>query len=106
MAKKPDLSGMFKATEQRTGDVKVDLSDLNKGVIKATGVGLREGELAALKAIAEQLGGDEPIARNALIRWAVRHFITEFRRGAIDLKVWIEEPPPPKKTLRYPGDED
>jgi hypothetical protein len=62
------------------------------------GVGLRAGEIAALDVIANQYG----IARNALLRFAVRQFILEWRAGKIDLSGQVETPPPPKKKLNMP----
>lgn len=93
------LGDLFKKTEQDPGEV--DISDLEKGNIRSTGVGLREGEIMALDAIGDSLGG---IARNALIRFAVRRFLIGYRAGLIDLSEYVEEPPPPKKQLRLPGE--
>lgn len=99
MAKKQTgLEDLFKKTEARPAGG-VDLSDLDRGNIKATGVGLKEGEIAALDAIAESLN----LARNALMRFAVRWFLMEYRAGRVDPGEYLEEPPPPKKTLRLPG---
>jgi hypothetical protein len=72
--------------------------DLDAGVIKTTGVGLREGEIAAIDDIAASL----EINRNALMRFAIRWFLLEYRAGRVDLGAYIEQPPPPKKTLRLP----
>lgn len=99
MAKKRPALDMFARTapEQHSAG---DNSDLDQGRIRPTGVGLSEGEIRALAAIGEEQGG---IARNALLRLAARRFILEYRAGRIDLASMIEEPPPPKKKLRYPG---
>jgi hypothetical protein len=94
--KQPDLSNIFAKTEP--GEAPGDHSDLDAGNIRSTGVGLRAGEIAALDAIGEPLG----LARNALIRFAVRRFLIEYRAGKVDLGQFIEEPPPPKKSLRMP----
>lgn len=75
-----------------------DNSDLDKGNIKPTGIGLRAGEIAALSAIAGRLG----VARNALMRAFIRWAILEYRAGRLDLADNIEQPPPPKKRLRMP----
>ena len=75
-----------------------DNSDLDKGNIKPTGIGLREGEIAALSAIADRLG----VARNAIMRALIRWAIKEYRAGRLDLADNIEQPPPPKKKLRMP----
>lgn len=62
----------------------------------ATGIGLKESELNALKAIAGATG----LAVNSLGRYAIREFIKAYNRGDIDLAARTEEPPPPKKRLR------
>jgi hypothetical protein len=41
------------------------------------GVGLKASEVAAIDEIAAELG----VARNALLRWAVRYFLSEYRAG-------------------------
>jgi len=107
MAKKQaDLSEIFKKTEPGT-QPQADHSDLNSGNIRATGVGLREGEITALDALGAALGDfmdAEPIARNALIRIAVRRFILAHRSGDITLQELAEyfdrpEKPQPKLNL-------
>lgn len=75
-----------------------DNSDLDRGNIKPTGVGLSEGEIAALDA----MGAEYELARNALIRIATRLFIFAYRRGEIDLNDYVSEPPPQKKKPKYP----
>lgn len=87
MAKKSGLN-LFSKTE----------GDLDAGNIKAIGLGLREGEIAALDDIAAELD----IPRNQLLRFAVRLFLLDYRAGKIDLQEYIEQPPPPKKSLRLP----
>ena len=62
----------------------------------ATGIGLKQSELDALKDIAAATG----LAVNALGRFAIREFIKAYRRGEIDLTGRTEEPPPPHKRLR------
>lgn len=82
----------------------VDLSDLDEGIIHATGVGLREGELRALKAIGEALGeepGTAAVARNALVRIAVRELIARYRAGEADLQQYFEKPDQPKPRTRF-----
>lgn len=100
--KQQGLDDIFKRTE--AGESEVDLSDLDKGNIQSTGVGLRKGEIEALDSVGRSLG-DPPVARNALIRWAVRYFLRDYRAGKIDLSGFVEEPPPPRKSLRFPGQE-
>jgi hypothetical protein len=99
MADKKFNLNIFAKTETLPGqetEAGPDISDLDDGVIRASGVGLKNGELTALNEIAGKLG----IARNALMRFAIRWFIYNYRAGQIDLTRFIEQPPPPKKTLR------
>lgn len=101
MAKqKPDLSDIFTSTEgaQSGTHGAQDNSDLDTGNVRPLGVGLRIGEVEALDQIAGQYG----IARNALLRYAVRWFILQFRVGKVDLSGMVETPPPPKKRLTMP----
>lgn len=86
--KSPRLSNLFARTE----------GDLDAGNIKPIGVGLREGEIAAL----EDIAGSLDIPRNQILRFAIRHFLIDYQAGKIDLAEYIEQPPPPKKTLRLP----
>lgn len=102
MAKDPKMN-IFARTEQpKPEKQQPDNSDLDLGNVKATGVGLRVGELAALDAIGAELGellGSEPVARNTLMREAVRRFILAFRAGDItidDLAKKFERPEKPK----------
>jgi hypothetical protein len=103
MAKKPDLSNIFAKTE---GKGQADLSDLDEGNIRPTGVGLREGEISALDDIGRELGGlmdAEPIARNALMRIATRRFIAAVRAGDItleELAEYFDRPEKPQPKLR------
>ncbi len=90
-----------KKTEQEPG-VEFDVSDLDRGNIQSTGVGLRKGEIKALDASGESLGG---ISRNALIRFAVRSFLLDYRAGNVDMSGYLKEPEPPKPSLRFPGEE-
>jgi hypothetical protein len=88
---------MFKRTEpqqQQPGDN----SDLDTGVIKSIGVGLKEGEVNAIQAMADSI----PVKRNALMRFAIRWFIKQARAGNVDLTEFTDEPPPPEKRLRMP----
>ena len=92
---------IIKKSEQEPSD-EFDVSDLDRGNIQSTGVGLRKGEIEALDAIGESLGG---ISRNALIRFAVRRFLLDYRAGKMDLSSYVKEPEPPKPSLRFPGEE-
>jgi hypothetical protein len=85
---------VFSKTEQT--EPQADNSDLDTGVIKSTGVGLKTGEITALQAIADTF----ELARNSVMRIGLRWFIAQYRAGKIDLSAYIENPPPPKKRLR------
>lgn len=94
MAKKLDL---FKKTE----------GGLDEGNIKPMGVGLREAEIAALDDIAAELGahlGAEPVARNTLMRIAIRRLIELYQAGELtldDLGGYFEIPDKPKPKLKF-----
>ena len=78
-----------------------DNSDLDEGRITANGVGLRYGEIVALDQIAQRFD----LARNALIRLAVRRLILAWRSGELDLDSMAEAKPParqPRRRLRMP----
>ena len=94
------LDNKIKKTE--TDKPEIDISDLDRGNIQSTGVGLRKGEIEALDAIGESLGG---ISRNALIRFAVRSFLLDYIAGNLDLSSYVKEPAPPKPSLRFPGED-
>ena len=74
----------------------LDLSDLNQGKVSPIGVGLTEGELNAIKVLAEA----HNVAPHALLKLAVREFIKTARAGKIDIETYFEVPPPPKKRLK------
>ena len=80
--------------------------DLDAGNIRATGVGLREGEIAALDTIGQELGDyldAEPIARNAISRLAIRRFIEAYQMGELTPEVlsgYFERPDRPQPKLR------
>ena len=70
-------------------DLDQALANLNRGHIRSTGVGLREGEIQALAALGQALGkrlGTVPVARNALIRLAVRRMLADLRAGRVRLE--------------------
>ena len=92
-----DKLNIFAKTEPGAGPA-TDSSDLDSGNVRPLGVGLRAGEVAALDQIANQYG----VARNALLRFAVRYFILQFRAGKVDISGQVEAPPPPKKRLKFP----
>jgi hypothetical protein len=96
--KQTGVENIFARTEPIGADQPVDTSDLNEGNIRAVGVGLTGGEMAAVQAIADSLG----LARNAVLRYAVRWFVLQYRAGRIDLAKSVQEPPPPKKKVSRP----
>jgi hypothetical protein len=105
MAKKQDLSNIFSRTEP--GDSGgVDLSDLDRGNIKSTGVGLRQGEIDYLDLIGRALGDymqSEPIPRNALMRLACRRFLVEYKTGSLtleELAAYFDRPDRPQPKLK------
>ena len=63
----------------------------------SVGVGLKEGEVAELDRIVEDLD----ITRNALMRYAIRYFLTQYSAGSINLAKDVESPES-KKRLRMP----
>ena len=96
MAKKrADLDNIFKSTEpgnKTTPDV-VPAT----GRTISVGVGLKEGEVAMLDEIVGQLD----VTRNALMRYAIRYFLTQYIAGEINLADDVEAPEP-KKRLKMP----
>jgi hypothetical protein len=110
MAKKtqPDLSNIFARTDPGRATPPADNSDLDEGAVRATGVGLHEGELRALDAICAELGellDTEPPARNALLRALARRMIVDLRAGRLslqDLAANFQKPRKAKPRLRMP----
>lgn len=99
--KKPDMSDIFAATAPQPTTAPVEQtntnSDLEEGRFSSVGVGLRSGELAALDAIAQELG----VSRNAVGRWIIRRFILDYRAGKINASD-IVEIPKPKPQIKIP----
>ena len=73
-------------------------SDLDSGRVIPIGVGLREGEVSYLDQIALEHG----ISRNALIHYAIRVFLLNYRAGKIDISGNVEVPKSPKNKLNLP----
>lgn len=89
---------------KRTDPGGVDTTDLNRGRITTQGVGIREGELDALRAMAERLGGkDAGVTVNGLMRLAVRLFLLNAMTGKLDPGDYYETPKQPKKKQNLPG---
>ena len=72
----------LEALLRRTEPEAASGESLATGRTVSVGVGLKEGEIAFLDAVARQVGR----SRNALLRYAVRRLIEEIRSGALDLK--------------------
>lgn len=79
MAKKTDLTNPFAKTISEPVTPTIDNSDLDIGNIKPMSAGMRQGEIDALGTIANELG----IARNAVMRIGLRHFIKAWRAGQV-----------------------
>jgi hypothetical protein len=84
MAKKAELANPFAKTT--TSDISpttvsgaIDYSDLDNGRLTPLSAGMREGEIAALQMIANEMGA----SRNAVIRGALRSFIKMYREKQI-----------------------
>lgn len=86
MAKKLSV---FSKTETEAG---ADL-DLDAGRVRPIGVGLRDGEIAALDSIA----ASNQTSRGSLIRIAIRFFIRDYLAGKVDLSDTLTAPQPPKR---------
>jgi hypothetical protein len=96
MAKKrADLNQIFKSTEP--GNRAAPDAVPATGRTISVGVGLKEGEVAMLDEIVDQLD----VTRNALMRYAIRYFLTQYITGEINLADDVEAPEP-KKRLKMP----
>jgi hypothetical protein len=102
--KQKPLEVFRKTTPGPTGQP--DISDLDAGNIKSTGVGIREGELQALDLLGAELGeylGADPVARNAIMRIAIRRFLEDYRAGRLtlaDLAERFTTPAKPQPKLK------
>ena len=96
MAKKrADLDNIFKSTEP--GNMTTPDVVPATGRTISVGVGLKEGEVAMLDEIVGQLD----VTRNALMRYAIRYFLTQYIAGELNLADDVEAPEP-KKRLKMP----
>lgn len=57
--------------------------DLDAGRFRSVGIGLRDGEIEALDFIANVAG----VKRNAVLRYAVRHFLRQYAQGNAHLEM-------------------
>lgn len=93
---KQQLDDIFKKTEGKTPAKPAKPTEVPAGGRTIpVGVGLKEAEVAELDKIVEELD----ITRNALMRYAIRYFLSQYSAGAIKLAV---EEPEVKKKLKMP----
>jgi hypothetical protein len=98
--KRPALGVLSSTRSAPVVKGQTDNSDLDAGKISPVGVGLKEGERKALKAMAAQYEG---LTLNALMRFALRRFIVQVRAGEINLENEFAEPEPQKPRFRLPS---
>jgi len=60
--------------------------DLDDGLIRSMGIGLKDGEVKALETVAARYG----IKRNAVGRIAVRFFLREIEAGRVNMGDYVE----------------
>lgn len=90
----PPLDDIFaKTTPAAVAEIEVPA----EGRTRAISVGLKDSEIELLETIAAQLG----VARNAILRWALRWFLKHYLAGEIDLQDHLVTPEP-KKRLEMP----
>lgn len=93
-----NLDSIFAKTEPQATPARGENSDLDSGNVRPSGVGLREGEINAL----DEIGLVYGVSRNALLRFAARRLILDYRAGRLDLSELVEIPPANKNRLRMP----
>lgn len=54
----------------------------NKNLVRSVGVTLRQSELDALA----EFAADLDVSRNALMRWLIRHGLSELRAGTLNVE--------------------
>lgn len=102
MAKKLDLNilGTSNKTQAQSRPASASEAEVPAtGRTITTGVGLKESELALIDQIVDK--SDREIARNAILRYAVRYFLKAYLSGQVDPLKDVETPKP-KKKLRMP----
>lgn len=98
MAKrKADLADIFKKTTPPPADETNEEELPATGRTLSIGVGLKESEVEMLDQIVEEL----EISRNSIMRYAIRHFLLQYRSGEIALEENVERPTP-KAKLKMP----
>ena len=96
------LEELMRAARRRCWSVGLVISGVEvpaTGRTVTTGVGLKESELALIDQIVDK--SDREIARNAVLRYAVRYFLKAYLSGQVDPLKDVETPKP-KKKLRMP----
>lgn len=70
------------------------------GFVRPVSVGLRESEIELLAKLANDLN----VARNSLLRFAIRRFLADVLAGRLDLSAYVEAPPPepPRGKMKIP----
>ncbi len=71
---------------------------LDSGHVRPVGIGLRDGEIAALDTIAGGYG----LSRGSLMRIALRLFIRSYEAGQVDLSPYVAIPETPKNRAILP----
>jgi hypothetical protein len=93
---KQQLDDIFKKTEGKSPTKPEKSAEVpTSGRTIPVGVGLKEAEVAELDKIVDKLD----ITRNALMRYAIRYFLSQYSAGEIKLDV---EEPEVKKKLKMP----
>lgn len=93
MVKKQPLE-VFSKTEPEAGAS----FDLEQGHVRPIGLGLRDGEIAALDTIAGIYG----FSRGSLMRIVLRLFIRSWEAGKEDLSEYVVVPDKPRVKARLP----
>lgn len=92
---KQQLDNIFKKTEGKEAPKQAEVPSGGRTI--AVGVGLKEAEVAELDKIVDKLD----VTRNALMRYAIRYFLSQYNAGAIKPEEDVEAPEP-KKRLKMP----
>lgn len=95
--KSQPLDDIFKKTEAATGEAEGGAEVPATGRTLSIGVGLKRSEVDMLDAIAAELD----VARNAVMRYAIRYFLTHYQAGEVNPAEDVEEPEV-KKQLKMP----
>lgn len=82
----------------RTGNEPGEPFDLDAGHVRPVGIGLRDGEIAALDTIAGGYG----LSRGSLMRIVLRLFIRSWEAGQVDLSAYVSIPDTPKNKAILP----